>query len=287
MDVDWEDGQTISVRIVPTSAVAARPNSPATGAPTISGTAQVDQTLTAGTSVITDQDGLTGVSYRYQWIAGGADISGATGASYTLRSSEEGQTIQVQVSFTDDRNNDETLTSAATVAVAAAPNREATGAPTISGTPQVVETLTADTATIADQDGLTGVSYIYQWIRNDGTNDADIGGQTGSTYTLTDEDVGKSIKVRVSFTDDADNAETRTSEATDTVAATKPGVPGHLNVFPTTPGRWTFTGRTQSATEAPPLPATRCSGRRAQTAGTRRRTFPRRPRPEPSTPLRD
>ena len=38
--------------------------------------------------------------------------------------------------------------------------------------------------------------------------------------------------MRVSFTDDADNAETRTSEATDTVAATKPGVPGHLNVFP-------------------------------------------------------
>ena len=216
----------------PTTMVQAQTNNAATGLPTISGTPQVEQTLTANTSNIADSDGLTSVSYSYQWIAGGADISGATGASYTLRSSEEGQTIQVQVTFTDDRNNDETLTSAATVAVAAAPNREATGAPTISGMPQVGETLTADTATIADQDGLTGVSYIYQWIRNDGTNDADIGGQTGSTYTLTDEDVGKSIKVRVSFTDDADNAETRTSEATDTVAATKPGVPGHLNVFP-------------------------------------------------------
>ena len=44
--------------------------------------------------------------------------------------------------------------------------------------------------------------------------------------------MGKSIKVRVSFTDDADHEETLTSEATDTVAATKPGVPGHLNVFP-------------------------------------------------------
>ena len=76
-------------------------------------------------------------------------------------------------------------------------NTEATGSPTISGTAQVDETLTADTSGITDADGLTNVSYSYQWIRNDGTNDADIGGQTGSTYTLTDEDVGKSITVKV------------------------------------------------------------------------------------------
>ena len=108
----------------------------------------------------------------------------------------------------------------------------ATGLPVITGTARVGQTLTVDTSAIADEDGLDNVSYSYQWIRNDGTNDADIGGQTGSTYTLTDEDVGKSIKVRVSFTDDADHEETLTSEATDTVAATKPGVPDHLNVFP-------------------------------------------------------
>ena len=113
-----------------------------------------------------------------------------------------------------------------------AENTPATGEPTITGTIQVGETLTVDTSAIADEDGLDNVSDSYQWISNDGNTDTDIGGQTGSTYTLTDEDVGKSIKVRVSFTDDADNAETRTSEATDTVAATKPGVPGHLNVFP-------------------------------------------------------
>ena len=94
------------------------------------------------------------------------------------------------------------------------------------------ETLTVLTNGITDEDGLDNVSYSHQWIANDETNDADIGGQTGSTYTLTDEDVGKSIKVRVSFTDDADHEETLTSEATDTVAATKPGVPGHLNAFP-------------------------------------------------------
>ena len=73
------------------------------------------------------------------------------------------------MSFTDDAGNEETLTSAATAAVAVRPNTPATGLPTISGTAQVDETLTADTSGISDSDGLTNVSYSYQWIRNDGT----------------------------------------------------------------------------------------------------------------------
>ena len=134
----------------------------------------------------------------------------------------------MKVSFTDDADNEEILTSEATVEVAAAPNRDATGAPTISGTPQVRETLTADTADIADEDGLTNVAYRYQWI----AGGSDINGATSSTYTLTASEQGKTIKVKVSFTDDADNQESLTSADTDTVAATKPGVPGHLNAFP-------------------------------------------------------
>ena len=51
-----------------TAAVSAAANTPATGAPTITGTAQVGQTLTAGTTAIMDADGLTSVSYTYQWI---------------------------------------------------------------------------------------------------------------------------------------------------------------------------------------------------------------------------
>ena len=190
-------------------------NTSAAGAPTISGTPQVEQTLTADTSSITDEDGLTNVSYSYQWVAGGSDIAGATGRTYTLTSSEEGQTVQVRVTFTDDADNEETLTSAATVAVAAAPNRDATGAPTISGTPQVEQTLTADTSSITDEDGLTNVSYSYQWI----AGGSDIAGATGSTYTLTSSEQGQTIQVRVTFTDDADNEETLTSAATDAVAA--------------------------------------------------------------------
>ena len=96
-------------------------NTPATGAPAISGTPQVGKTLTADTANIVDQDGLTGVSYTYQWIAGGTDIDGATVSTHTLTSSEEGQTVQVRVTFTDAADNEETLTSVATAEVTAAP----------------------------------------------------------------------------------------------------------------------------------------------------------------------
>ena len=192
-------------------------NSPATGAPAISGTAQVGETLTANTSGVVDADGLKNATFSYQWLADNAAIAGATGSTYTLADSEEGKAITVQVSFTDDAGNNETLTSTATDAVAAASaaNNPATGAPTISGTAQVGETLTAYTSGVVDADGLSNVQYDYQWL----ADDAAIAGATGSTYTLADTDEGKAITVQVSFTDDAGNDETLTSEATDAVAA--------------------------------------------------------------------
>ena len=213
-DDDGFSETAISVATDPVAAAEGTNNAP-TGRPAIGGTPQVDQTLTADTSPIDDQDGLTNVSYEYQWLADGTDIDGATGSAYTLTHSELGKTIQVRVTFTDDADNDETLTSAATDAVAAAPNREATGVPTVSGTPQVEETLTADTSSIDDADGLTNVSFRYQWMAG-GT---DIVGATGSSYTLTASEQGKTIQVRVDFTDDRNNAETLTSAATDPVAA--------------------------------------------------------------------
>ena len=63
--------------------VSAAANNLATGALTITGTAQVGQTLRAGTTGIMDADGLNNVSYTYQWIRVATDntetnISGAT-----------------------------------------------------------------------------------------------------------------------------------------------------------------------------------------------------------------
>ena len=59
------------------------------------------------------------------------------------------------------------------------------------------------------------MTYSYQWL----ADDADISGATGSTYALVSADEGKAIKVRVTFTDDAGNYESLTSDATGAVAA--------------------------------------------------------------------
>ena len=202
-----DDGYSENVTSAATDPVSRPPNQAATGQPTITGTPQVGETLTADTSGIYDANGLTGVQYSYQWIRndGNADaeIPGATGQTYALTRDDGGKAIKVQVSFTDGDGYSESVTSAATDPVSRPPNQAATGLPTITGTEQVGETLTADTSGISDANGLTNVQYTYQWIRNDGNADTEITGATGSTYALTAADEGNTIKVQVSFTDDA------------------------------------------------------------------------------------
>ena len=192
---------------------------PATGAPTVTGVPRAEATLGVDTSEIADDNGLTDPTFTYQWIrvATGeseVDIDGATGSTYEPTDDDVGQRIKVRVTFTDDDGTTEELTSAATDVIAAA-NR-----PTISGIAKVDETLTASTENITDSDGLTSPTYTYQWIRVDtGGTESDIAGADMSTYELTPEDEGKRIKVKVSFSDDANNPETRTSNATDLVAS--------------------------------------------------------------------
>ena len=219
--------QSNFVNVTPALPAEPAQNSPATGRPAISGTAQVGETLTADTSGISDADGLADATFAYQWLADGTGTAGATGDAYILTTSEMGKIIKVRVSFTDDAGNEETLTSTATGTVSPAvqpqtANSSATGVPTVTGTAQVGETLTADTSGIADDDGLTNVSYSYQWVANDGGTDADISSETDATYTLVAADVGDTIKVKVTFTDDAGNEEALTSGATDAVAAADP-----------------------------------------------------------------
>ena len=111
-------------------------NTPATGEPTISGAAQVGETLTADVSGIADADGLVNATFSYQWLADDSEVSGAMDSSYTLADADEGKAIKVRVSFTDDAGSDESLTSAATEAVAAKPNSPTTGEPIINGAAQ-------------------------------------------------------------------------------------------------------------------------------------------------------
>ena len=185
--------------------------------------------------------------YKVQWKEAAdswdtaADVSEATvtGTTHTITELIGGQEYTVRVIATNAAGDGPASTEVKGTPAGGVSeqntepeNTAPTGLPSISGTPQVDQTLTAATSDIADEDGLDDVSYSYQWVANDGTTDTDILNATASIYTPSVSDVGKAIKVKVSFTDDADNQETLTSVATDAVAATKPGVPGHLNVSP-------------------------------------------------------
>ena len=146
---------------------------------------------TTGTSY-TDTDVEPGVLYVYR--VKGVDPFGYTG--------EASQPYEIRTAETSPVENN-----------------PATGAPTISGTAQVGEALSADTSGISDEDGLDNASFSYQWLSNDGDNNAELAGGTGNTYTLVAGYLGKTIQVRVSFTDDRGNEESLTSEATEAVAA--------------------------------------------------------------------
>lgn len=113
----------------------------------------------------------------------------------------------------DDRISGGTLT----VRVTDNDNSPAEGAPTVTGTPQVDETLTAHTDGISDADGLTEVAWRYQWLLVSDGSEAEIANATERTYVVRADDVGSRLKVRVDFEDDAGNSESLPSAPTDEV----------------------------------------------------------------------
>ncbi len=197
-----DNGTTESISSDATAAIA-NVNDSTTGSVTISGTVTEGQTLIA-TNTLADGDGLDTVSY--QWQRDGVDISGATGATYTLGDEDATTEITVVASYTDGSGSSETVASSATAAVVNV-NDPTTGTLAISGTVAENQTLTA-VNTLADGDGLGTVSY--QWQR-DGV---DISGATEATYTLGDADVGAAITLEASYTDGNGTSETVTSSAT-------------------------------------------------------------------------
>ena len=171
---------------------AATPGS--SGAPVVTGKARVGEVLT------TTNGGWNpaATSYAYQWQRkSGAvftDISGATAQTYTLVAADAGTIVRAKVTGTN-ADGDGDAFSAATVTVVSPPIPPTTiAAP--SGTLEDTQTLTIDPGTWTPASTTT----TFQWLRCPAGATV-MGGcvtlATGKTYTLTGDDVGHTIAVRV------------------------------------------------------------------------------------------
>jgi hypothetical protein len=218
---------TVSSSATPAVAAAAPSN---TTPPTISGTARDGETLTADRGTWT---GTPPITYAYQWqrcAADGSDcvdIDGATGETYTLTAPDAGHAVRVVVTASNEAGP-VVATSGATSAVTTNPP-ENQAPPTITGTPRLGQTLTADPG---EWSGTTPIQYAYQWQRCPASSldCTAIPGATGETYTLTDDDVDARVRVVVTATHAQDSATATSTPAGPVTAApavlTPPSVSG-------------------------------------------------------------
>jgi concanavalin A-like lectin/glucanase superfamily protein len=198
------------------NAAAATPSPPInTVKPTVSGAAQVGQTLTASPG---NWDGTPTITFAYQWEAcnpGCSAINGATSSTHVVASGELGMTLRVVVTATNGVGS-ATATSnqtAAVVGASAAPVNSAP--PTITGTAQSGQTLNATTGTWTGSQPMT---FSYKWERCPATGACTTVGGTTSSYTLVDADVGSTIQVSVTASNSGGSA-TATSNRTAAVTA--------------------------------------------------------------------
>lgn len=197
------------------TAVVTAPVAPAnTAEPVISGSPVEASTLTATNGTWT---GTSPITFAYQWVRCGADgglpdgsdcaaIAGATSSSYTLASADVGSRLRVRVTATNGAGT-QTVASNATSIVEAStalgPPRN-TVEPAITGTSTQGQTLFSTRGTWV---GAPTITFASQWVRcgsdggaADGSNCTAVSGATSTSYTLTGDDVGSRMRVRVTAT---------------------------------------------------------------------------------------
>jgi hypothetical protein len=193
---------------------------PGGGSATVTGFAWDKRALTAQ---VGGWEGTGPIAFDYQWRRctakgeGCADVPGATGATYTLGTADIGGTLRVVVTASNQAGS-ATVTSVQSDVVIATPKSPlATKKPSITGGAQVKQVLKVAQGTWT---GATPIAYAYQWRRCDpkGQACADIDGATAATYTVTEDDLGETVRVNVTAANVADSV-------TETTVPTKVVIP--------------------------------------------------------------
>jgi hypothetical protein len=201
-----------------------------TEAPAITGTPQAGQTLTATTGTWT---GAGLITYAAQWQrcdalgANCVELPFGRSLSLTLGSGDVNHTMRVVITATDATGS-AAVTSALTAIVGPAPVGAPTNTtpPTISGTANVGQTVTANPGTWS---GVPTITFAFAWQRCDenGANCAPIPNATAPTYTAVDKDAGSTLRVVVTATNPSG-----TGSATSVPTARLPGSPGGITTLP-------------------------------------------------------
>jgi hypothetical protein len=193
-----------------TAASTVEPNN--TSEPQISGTTRVGEVLRTTRGSWT---GTPPVRYEYRWFRctgrGEPDASdcqripGETDAAYRLRAADAGHRMRSQVVASNREGQDAATSNPTNVVTSAEPVN--TEPPAISGSPVVGQRLTASPGTWT---GVKPMTFAFQWLRCSRTGEdcVVIGGETDNRYVVDEQDVGRTLRVRVT----AENAQGRTAK---------------------------------------------------------------------------
>lgn len=203
---------SISLTVAPSLRAEAADLTFIKGYPSISGSGIVGSTLTS----FTGSWSPTPTSFTYQWYRGSSAIAGANGSTYELQG--EDYLNYISLTVTGIRTGYTTAsasTSAYAVYVSTKGTFKSAPAPSISGTLEVGETISANTSAWD-----SGVTFTYQWYANGST----IFGATSASYILQPSELNDQISVRVTGNKTGFNSVSMTSPSSTRVTPSLPKV---------------------------------------------------------------
>lgn len=148
-------------------------------APTVTGSAAVDGTLTCGTGTVGTPS--------FQWLVDGQPAAGFTGRTAKAPVAWQGKPVRCRVTTAADGGSVTQLSNTVTIGVGAA--LKPTTTPSISGTAKVGKTLTCKPGAWSPK----ATSYAYQWLKAG----KKIAGATKATYKVAKADKGKALTCTV------------------------------------------------------------------------------------------